>query len=107
MIAQKKKKKKYVGNYNVGPNEEDIIRTEELVKIFCNKWGDVKYINQTANGPFESNYLKLDCNKIKNIFNWKPIWNIDKAVEKIVEFEKCDIENLEECMKKQIEDYIK
>ena len=107
MIAQKQYDEKYVGNYNVGPNEEDIIRTEELVKIFCNKWGDVKYINQTANGPFESNYLKLDCNKIKNIFNWKPIWNIDKAVEKIVEFEKCDIENLEECMKKQIEDYIK
>ena len=108
MIAEKQyHDEKYVGIYNVGPNEDDIIRTEELVEIFCKKWENIKYINQADNGPFESNYLKLDCNKIKNTFNWKPIWNIEKTVDKIVEFEKCDIENLEECMKKQIEDYIK
>lgn len=108
MIIEKQyNDEKYIGNYNVGQNEEDIIRTEELVKIFCNEWGNIKYINETDNGPFESNYLKLDCNKIKRTFNWNPIWNIEKAVEKIVEFEKYDKEKLEECMKKQIKEYMK
>lgn len=108
MIIEKQyNDEKYIGNYNVGPNEDDIIRTEELVKIFCNKWENINYKNQTDNGPFESNYLKLDCSKIKNTFNWKPIWNIEDAVEKIVEFEKCNIENLNECMSKQIKEYMK
>lgn len=106
IIEKQYKDEKYVGNYNVGPNEEDIIRTEELVKMFCKRWENIKYINQTDNGPFESNFLKLDCEKIKKTFDWKPNWNVEKAIEKIVEFEKCDKEKLEDCMKKQIEEYL-
>ena len=29
--------------------------------------------------------LKLDCSKLKKTFDWKPIWNIEKTVEKSVE----------------------
>ena len=107
MIVEKQySDERYIGNYNIGPNEENIVRTEVLVELFCNKWKNINYINQTDNGPFESNYLKLNCEEIKKRFNWNPIWNIEKTVEKIVEFEKCNKEKLEECMQKQIREYL-
>ena len=30
----------YASSYNIGPSEEDCVTTEELVKIFCDKWGN-------------------------------------------------------------------
>lgn len=93
---------KFSGNYNVGPNDSDIITTEELVKMFCNEWKNAKYIIGNSIGPHESNYLKLNSNKLRETLNWEPVWNINKTIEKIVEFEKYDENNLEECMKNQI-----
>lgn len=97
----------FEGNYNVGPNKEDIINTEKLVNIFCEKWGEnLKYCVQNDNGPHESSYLQLDCSKIKNVLNWKPVWNIEKAVEKVVEFEKVLDCDKEKYMGKQIKEFI-
>lgn len=33
----------------------------------------------------EANFLKLDCFKLKNVFGWQPVWNVEYAVEKIIE----------------------
>ena len=97
----------YSGNYNVGPNEEDIITNRKLVETFCNKWGNISWKKVSNNGPYESKFLRLNCNKIKRELNWKPTWNIEKTIEKVVEFGKYDEKNLEECMEKQIKDFFK
>ena len=95
----------YQGNYNIGPEDEDIVNTEMLVKIFCDNWGqDAKYIIQNDNGPHESKFLKLDCNKMKNTFNWKSKYNINKTVQFVVEFEKSLDKEL--CMENQIKEFI-
>ncbi len=90
MIAQMQyKDRKYAGNYNVGPDDCDCVTTGTLVNIFCDKWGEgLKWVNTYDGGPHEANFLKLDCSKLKGIFNWKPIWNIDIAIEKTVEWTK-------------------
>ena len=76
-----------------------------LVKIFCDNWGqDAKYIIQNDNGPHESKFLKLDCNKMKNTFNWKSKYNINKTVPFVVEFEKSLDKEL--CMENQIKEFI-
>ncbi len=81
----------YAGYYNVGPNEEDCITTGELVTLFCKHWGeDANWENQFVGGPHEANFLKLDCSKIKRTFGWRPTWNVEKAIEKTVEFEKAN-----------------
>lgn len=102
--------RKYAGCYNIGPNESDCITTGQIVKIFCNTWGDkAKWLATDYNGPHEANFLKLDCSLIKSKFHWKPIWSVKEAVEKTVEwsksyYENCNIENV---TKKQIEEYLK
>lgn len=100
--------KKYAGFYNVGPDDRDCITTGELVDIFCNKWGEgLQWINQYDGGPHEANFLKLDCSKIKHVFNWKPVWNVETAIEKTVEWTKVYLsnENIEECMDAQIKEF--
>jgi len=106
LIAEKQfENEKYCGNYNIGPEYEDCITTGELTTIFCNKWGNnLKWETINNNGPHEATLLKLDCSKIKEKLNWKPIWNIEKAIEKTVEFAKDN--NISKCMERQILEFI-
>ena len=100
--------KVYAGFYNVGPDDRDCITTGELVNIFCDKWGEgLQWINRYDGGPHEANFLKLDCSKIKKVFNWKPVWNVETAIEKTVEWTKVYLSNedIEECMDKQIKEF--
>lgn len=114
MIAQEQyKDKKFAGNYNVGPNESDCWTTGDLVTLFCNKWNSLNNTNITwknihDGGPHEANFLKLDCSKIKTIFGWKPKWNVETAMEKIVEWTKVYFENgdISTCMDEQIKEFI-
>ena len=110
LIAQKQyENTKYADSYNVGPKEQDCITTGQIVDMFVNKWGDnLKWECKNDQGPHEANYLKLDCSKIKNTLKWCPVWNINQAIEKTVDFSKAYIGNKDigECMKNQIEEYI-
>lgn len=105
--------KKYAGSYNVGPDEIDCWTTGELVTLFCEKWnkitGDnVNWINQYDGGPHEANFLKLDCSKLKQTFGWKPRWNVETTMEKIVEWSVAynKSEDIVSVMKKQISEFL-
>lgn len=110
MIAAKQyEDPKFAGYYNVGPDDVDCFKTGALVDLFVEKWGDdLKWINRYDGGPHEANFLKLDCSKLKSSFGWKPRWNLDTAIEKVVEWTKCwnSNGNIEECMKNQINDFL-
>ena len=88
------KDRKYEGYYNVGPDDCDCVNTGDLVTMFCNKWGNgAKWINKHDGGPHEAAFLKLDNQKIKDTFGWKPRWHIDECMNKIVEFTKVYFDN--------------
>ena len=54
-----------------------------------NAWGNnIKWVNKHDGGPHEAAFLKLDNQKIKDTFNWKPRWHIDECVQKIVDWTK-------------------
>lgn len=115
------------GNYNVGPNDEGCYTTGNIVDLFCKSWNkmathssdsDVSF-NEASwenkaelNAPHEANFLKLDCTKIKATFDWSPRWNLETAMEKIVEWSKLylsnksDVKELSDCMISQIKEYV-
>lgn len=104
--------KKYAGSYNVGPDEADCLTTGELAELFCRKWNEtggssVKWIERSDGGPDEAGILKLDCSKLKKTFNWKPRWNAETAVEKVIEWSKAyfDGGDIVKCMEGQIESF--
>ena len=100
---------KYAGYYNVGPDECDCFRTGALVDLFCRTWGeDMKWIDRFDGGPHEANFLKLDCSKLKTVFEWRPVWNLSEAVARTVEWSKImrDGGDMAACMDSQIEAFV-
>lgn len=105
---------KYAGYYNVGPDDVDCFQTEALVDLFVTKWNEVsgenlKWVDKYDGGLHEANFLKLDCSKLKTTFGWHPHWNLDKAIEMVVEWSKCwmDGGDVRACMDKQIEEFLR
>lgn len=99
----------YAGYYNVGPDEGDCYRTEKLVDMFVRHWGEgLQWEERGDGGPHEANFLKLDCSKLKCTFGWQPRWNIETAVEKVVEWSKCwnNGGDIRACMDKQIQEFL-
>ena len=109
MIAAKQyEDRKYAGYYNVGPDDRDCFETGALVDLFVKHWGnDIKWVNRYDGGPHEANFLKLDCSKLKTTFGWQPKWDLDKAIEKVVELSKCWLDggDVRNCMDKQIKEF--
>lgn len=100
---------KKAGYYNVGPDDVDCFQTGALVDLFVKKWGDgLKWIDRFDGGPHEANFLKLDCSKLKNTFGWKPHWNLETAIEKVVEWSKFwqSGNDVRKCMDKQITEFL-
>lgn len=111
MIAAKQfEDGKYAGYYNVGPDDVDCFQTGALVDLFVSKWGEgLKWVNRYDGGPHEANFLKLDCSKLKAVFGWKPHWNLDTAIENVVEWSKCWMRggDIRACMEKEIREFLK
>lgn len=107
----------FAGNYNIGPDDCDCRTTGELVDLFCNTWNRMKecknndllrWLNRYDGGPHEAAFLKLDCSKIKSVFGWCPVWRLETAVEKVVEW---NLENITQsdivrCMDRQIQEFV-
>lgn len=113
IVSRQYENKEMAGNYNIGPDETDCIHTGELVSLFCTSWQrytghEVVWENRNENGPHEANFLKLDCSRFKKTFNWNPVWHIDKAIDKTVEWYSAyhNQQDVEAVMKKQLKEYI-
>lgn len=112
--------KKLASNYNVGPDDESCVTTGQLVNKFCDAWNmtqvsyglsnddDIKWINKHDGGPHEAGFLKLNCNKLKSTFDWKPTWNIDDTITKTVEWysEYMHDGNIMDVTDKQIKEFM-
>ena len=111
MIAKEQyNDKKYMGYYNVGPDDSDCVATGELVDMFCKSWGgSLSWVNKSDGGPHEANFLKLDCTKLKNTFGWKPRYHIAEAVEKTADWYKTYVcgDNVVDITEKQIREFFK
>ena len=116
MIAEEQyKNPDLAGCYNVGPDDRDCRTTGEIVELFCDRWnksGDPKRAGWKCGnegGPHEANFLKLDCSLIKSTFGWKPRWDVETTMEKIVQWNKAyfDGSDVAAVMDSQINEYLR
>lgn len=106
--------KKLAGSYNIGPKEESIITTFDLVSKFSNAWDNKLLIEvEEINEFHESKILKLDSSKITSCTNWSSVYDIDMAIMDTVYFYRemslgADVNQLlKKCIDKHFDFYMK
>ena len=99
---------RYAEGWNFGPNDNDAKPVEWIVNRMCSKWGyNSCYEIDTGEHPHEAHYLKLDCSKAKTRLNWFPKWNLEQAIDKVIEWVQVYKNNkdIAEVCFNQIEEY--
>lgn len=99
----------FAEGWNFGPNDTDCKSVEwitsRLIELtnFTGVWEQDPGFN-----PHEANLLKLDISKAKNRLGWKPKWNLDTSLQKIIEWHNTFLitANTEEITNKQILEYL-
>ncbi len=99
---------RYAEAWNFGPDDGDARPVEWLVNRLCEKWGgNSSYIIDSGEHPHEAHHLRLDCSKAKSELGWHPQWNLEKAIDSIVEWTRSYRDNnaLHEVCLRQIQEY--
>jgi CDP-glucose 4,6-dehydratase len=79
----------YADGWNFGPNDEDVKTVGWIINCLSSELGGrIECAHSERSHLHEANYLKLDCSKAKNHLNWKPRWNIQGALESIVDWHR-------------------
>ena len=95
----------FAGSYNVGPDDRDCLETGHIADLFCEAWGEgVSWKTVSDHGPHEANFLRLNNEKAKQTFGWKPVWDVKTAVNRIVEYTKAENKNV--CIEAQIRAFL-
>jgi CDP-glucose 4,6-dehydratase len=83
----------FASGWNFGPALSDTQPVEWIVRQICAMFDDGASWTLDANkGPHEAHYLALDCSKAHRDLNWSPLWSLQTALEKIVEWHRADLE---------------
>lgn len=103
---------RYSEAWNFGPSEEDSVTVEEVVHKVLEFWGSGNWedISQKMSDPFhEAKYLGLDCSKARRILDWRPMIDIDKAINFTIDWYRAyydKSEDINEYTKNQINKYL-
>ncbi|GAB6183702.1 CDP-glucose 4,6-dehydratase [Thermodesulfovibrio hydrogeniphilus] len=80
---------KFADAWNFGPDRNWNLSVAELSKIAKDYWDEIDYeFVEDDSAPQESKILKLDCSKANSLLGWKPVWNINKAIEMTINWYK-------------------
>lgn len=79
----------YSGAWNFGPMEEDVKPVSWIVDQFVQQWeGEASWVCDQAEHPHEAHSLKLDCSKARSQLGWQPRWDLARATEAIIAWER-------------------
>ena len=110
LLAQKlyEEGPEYAEAWNFGPEDADARPVEWIVKRICAQWVEgAAYEIDSGDHPHEANYLKLDCSKAKARLHWHPRWNLEEAVDRVLEWVRAFRHggDLRELCRQQIREY--
>lgn len=99
------------GAWNFGPPDDRMISVEAMVQKLITCWGRGSYrIEAPPGAPHEARLLKLDCSKSTALLGWKPVYPLDAALSRTLEWYRrfygdYSVSRLYDCTVKEIEEY--
>lgn len=93
------------GSYNVGPDDADALTTGRLADLFVKYYAEgATWTSGPSEGPHEAHYLRLNHTKVTETFGWHPVWNVEEAVRRTVEWAKAP--DKKACTEEEIRDFL-
>lgn len=84
----------YAEAFNFGPREDDAQPVEWIVRNTAAKWGDTAVWSvDSGSHPHEASFLRLDISKASHRLKWRPVLNLDAALQLTVDWTRADLEN--------------
>ena len=89
-INLKKNRKLHGEAFNFGPSNSNNYSVIYLVKLMKKNWKKItwKIINKNKKNFYESNLLKLNCNKARSHLKWKSILSFNETISMVAEWYK-------------------
>ncbi|MBW9147780.1 CDP-glucose 4,6-dehydratase [Clostridium sp. CM028] len=103
-----KKDVEFSGAWNFGPEAQNVITVQEVVRRLVKEWGNGSWKSLILKGDsfHEASLLSLDISKARFCLNFKPRWGIDETIEKTVEwYRQYKDEKVIDICESQISDY--
>jgi CDP-glucose 4,6-dehydratase len=111
VLAQKlyKDQKKYSGAWNFGPNDENAKPVDWILDRMISKWPNSSWELDTNSNPHEAGFLKLDISKAKSKLGWKPVWELNHTLDRIIFWHKAWLnkEDMQSICLTEIKEYMK
>ena len=93
--------------WNFGPENNMTLSVHEVLSIAKKNWDKLDYsFSNTENNMHESKFLRLDTNLALDELKWKPVWSINEAIEKTMNWYREYYEENRIISENQIEEYI-
>ena len=110
LLAQKQYEKKInISNHawNFGPRKNNFVKVSKIINKI-NKIKKIKKVIFKKSDMKETKILKLNSNKAVKNLKWKPKWNIDQTLEKIITWNDLSKKNknIKNICEEQIVDYL-
>lgn len=80
----------YAESWNFGPESDGMKPVEWIVETLIKKYGDNASwkLDSHKQKPHETGILMLDSSKSKLKLGWKPVWDLETSLDKIVEWQR-------------------
>lgn len=78
----------YSRGWNFGPDDEDVLMVEDVVKEVIRLWGKGQYSVTRDNRLHEAELLKLDISSAGSHLGWRPVYSVQKALETTISWYK-------------------
>jgi CDP-glucose 4,6-dehydratase len=100
---------KYAEGWNFGPNEQDVQPVDWILNKMTLKWPGSNWELDKNTNPHEADFLKLNIAKAELKLGWKPVWELNYTLEKIVDWHKAWLnkENIQAVCLAEIKEYTK
>lgn len=78
--------RRFAEGWNFGPADSDARPVGWIVERMLSAWGRGGWQRDEARHVHEAHLLRLDCSKARAGLGWRPAWQLETALEKIVDW---------------------
>lgn len=75
----------FAEGWNFGPKDEDAKPVQWIAEKLASQWGEkAQWLIDEGSHPHEAHFLKLDCSKARSLLGWQPVWGLEYALKRTV-----------------------